>query len=389
MWWRPTRTASTPSQSECVFPPRLPSHADPSPSLRVFASICEHDFVSGWRAKNGVDCTGSAFVVEQFGKRWLVTNSHVVADASFVQVRRFGGATKHTATVVYNSHECDLAVLEVADAAFWLNIGSFVIQKELPRLQEEVNVIGYPTGGDGVSTTRGVVSRIDQVAYVQGRNSRLLSLQIDAAINAGNSGGPCVNAQNELVGVAFQGLDCAENIGYLIPSEVLLHFFTDIMRHGKVIGFPSLNVVCQNLDNPDLRDYLQMPPLLTGVLITRVGACGCAANVLQPDDVLLSVASLDAKKKWIIGCDATIQLRGKGERVNYEVVIQSFYSGDQIKLEIWRNGKQEEKIVTLSIERALCPATRALPPQYLVFGGLVFISLSYPYFSDSYKSQEV
>jgi S1-C subfamily serine protease len=349
----------------------------------VFASICDSDYFSGWRVKNAADCTGSAFVVETHGRKWLVTNSHVVSNASFVQVRRFGAAKKHTATVRYNSHECDLAVLDVADAEFWQDIGSFVIQRELPRLQEEVNVIGFPTGGDGVSTTRGVVSRIDQVNYVQGRLARLLSLQIDAAINPGNSGGPCVNAQNELVGVAFQGLDHAENIGYLIPSEILLHFFTDITRHERFVGFPSLGIFTQNLDNPDHRGFLRMPPGLTGVLITRVGSCGSSFGVLQPDDVLLAVAGRQ------VSCDGTVQLRGKGERVHFEVVVQSFFAGDKIQLSIWRDGREEAKEVVGMPENPLCPATRALPPQYVVFGGLVFVSLSYPYFADSYTAGEI
>ncbi len=284
----------------------------------MFASICEHDFYSPWRSKNAMEVTGSAFVVDYQDKRWLVTNSHVVSNASFIQVRRFGCASKHSATVFFQSHECDLAVLDVHDAVFWENMSALGIQPELPELQSEVVCIGFPTGGDGVSTTRGVVSRIDQVDYVEGRLSRFLSIQIDAAINPGNSGGPTVNSKNQLIGVAFQGLNDADGIGYLIPSAVVIHFFSQIQR--GVFGFPSLGVVTQSLDSPSLRQFLHMPQHLTGVLITRVHRCGCSEGssllfffffsfsfvfkgLLRNDDVILRV---DAK---VVACDGTVQLR--------------------------------------------------------------------------------
>ena len=62
----------------------------------------------------------------------------------------------------------------------------------------------YPEGGDTISITAGIVSRIEVTAYAHS-GLGLLAIQIDAAINSGNSGGPCFNAAGELVGVSFQG----------------------------------------------------------------------------------------------------------------------------------------------------------------------------------------
>ena len=75
------------------------------------------------------------------------------------------------------------------------------------------------------------MSRIEVTAYSHG-SSELLGLQIDAAINSGNSGGPAFNSKGECVGVAFQSLkhDDAENIGYVIPTPVIVHFITDYDR---------------------------------------------------------------------------------------------------------------------------------------------------------------
>ena len=95
----------------------------------------------------------------------------------------------------------------------------------MPCLQDEVSVVGYPEGGEGVSITQGVVSRIEIQRYAHSGVS-LLAIQIDAAINPGNSGGPAFSAENECVGVAFQSLKDAslgtENIGYIIPLPVVL-----------------------------------------------------------------------------------------------------------------------------------------------------------------------
>ncbi|CAI5974671.1 unnamed protein product [Closterium sp. NIES-64] len=102
---------------------------------------------------------------------------------------------------------------------------------------DPVTVVGYPIGGDTISVTSGVVSRIEVTAYVHGA-SELLGVQIDAAINSGNSGGPAFNAAGECVGIAFQSMrgDEAENIGYIIPTPVIHHFISDYDRNGHYTG---------------------------------------------------------------------------------------------------------------------------------------------------------
>ena len=118
----------------------------------------------------------------------------------------------------------------------------------LPGLQEPVRVVGYPIGGVAISVTSGVVSRIEVTSYSHGC-SELLGLQIDAAINSGNSGGPAFNTLDECVGVAFQSLkhEDAENIGYVIPTPVIDHFITDYDRNGQYTGFPTLGLEWQKL----------------------------------------------------------------------------------------------------------------------------------------------
>ena len=84
-----------------------------------------------------------------------------------------------------------------------------------------------------------------------------MAIQIDAAINPGNSGGPAL-LDGSVVGVAFQNLSGADSIGYIIPVPIIEHFLADIKRTGGFVGFCSLGIVCQPLENPSLRRYLSM-----------------------------------------------------------------------------------------------------------------------------------
>lgn len=124
-------------------------------------------------------------------------------------------------------------MLTVEDDSFWEGVHP-VRFGQLPQLQDGVTVVGYPIGGDTMSVTSGVVSRIEVTSYVHGA-AELLGIQIDAAINSGNSGGPAFNSVGECVGIAFQSLkhEDAENIGYIIPTPVIEHFIRDYERNGR------------------------------------------------------------------------------------------------------------------------------------------------------------
>ena len=121
-------------------------------------------------------------------------------------------------------------------------------------------MVGYPTGGDNISVTRGIVSRVEPQQYAHGTTT-LLAIQIDAAINPGNSGGPAFQGKN-VVGVAFQNLQGAENIGFVIPTTIIDHFLTDVERNASKnrphAGFSSLGLHCQAMENINLRLFKKM-----------------------------------------------------------------------------------------------------------------------------------
>ena len=236
--------------------------------------------------------------------------------------------------------------------------------------------MGFPEGGDKLSITEGVVSRIEHSDYAHSR-AFLLACQIDAAINPGSSGGPVIK-DNRLVGVAFQVAGSMENVGYMVPTPVIERFLKDI-ADGRYDGTPSLGPYCQRLENPDIRACFGMPDSQIGILVTKVYQDSPATGVVQPGDIILSI---DGKK---VGNDGTIEFR-KGQRTFFEYVVQCRQINDIVGLEILRNSQSVHVRVTLSkpigFQRLVPPEQYDVAPTYYIVGGLVFEPLTVNYLKE-------
>ena len=252
------------------------------------------DYEQPWQTLGAASSTGSGAIVETPQGLHILTNAHVVEDATFIEVRREGQSRKTVAEVVGYGEACDLALLSVEDTAFFEGAMPIPIG-ELPSLGDPVTVLGFPIGGEQLSVTEGVVSRIELTTYVQTERN-LLSVQIDAAINPGNSGGPVV-LDGKLAGIAFQSLEEAENIGYVIPTPVIQHFLQDV-ESPPYDGFPYLGLSVQHLESNAHRKHLGLPRSRRGVLVTQVHYGSSCWNVLQRGDVLLKVDGAHDRGGW-------------------------------------------------------------------------------------------
>ena len=287
----------------------------------------------------------------------------------FVELRRYGKARKFVAEVEAVGHECDLALLSVDDDEFFdgvtpLRVGS------LPHLGERVKVCGYPVGGDRLSITQGIVSRIDLVRYAQSQR-KLLAVQVDAAINSGNSGGPVLRG-NQLVGIAFQTLDDAASVGYMIASSVIEHFLEDVAG-GHYDGFPGLGIQFQELESRAHRRALGLPFNGRGVLVTRVAYDSSAWGMIREGDVLLSVGG------YSISESGTVGLRD-GEFIDFDCVVSGRHVGDRLGVEVMRDGQRLEVEVQLKAPVYFVDEDRFdVKPSYFVWGGLLFAPLTRNY----------
>lgn len=353
--------------------------------LKVWSVHSTPNFSQPWQRRRQERSTGSAFSVDTT-RRMVLTNAHCVEWHAQVKLQRRGSDTKYLARVVSVGWECDVAMLTVADDEFWDGLPKVKLSQKVPRLEDDVLCVGFPVGGDTMSVTSGVISRIEVTTYTQ-CSAELLGIQIDAAINSGNSGGPAFNASGECVGIAFQsmGADEAENIGYVIPTVVIMHFLNDLLKNKKYTGFPTLGIDIQTMENSHLRESCGMGPKQKGVLISRISPTSSAASVLKERDVLLA---FDGEP---IGNDGTVKFR-KHERLMYTWLVAQKFFGEKATLSILRDKEQLElEIDALRQEVPLVPIhlfDKPHPgPSYFIFGGFVFTVLSEPFLESEYGEE--
>lgn len=343
--------------------------------VKVFCVHTEPNFSLPWQRKRQYSSNSSGFVIS--GRR-VLTNAHSVEHHTQVKLKKRGLDTKYLARVLAIGTECDIAMLTVDDDEFWEGVLP-VEFGPLPALQDAVTVVGYPIGGDTISVTSGVVSRMEILSYVHG-STELLGLQIDAAINSGNSGGPAFNNKGNCVGIAFQSLkhEDVENIGYVIPTPVIQHFIQDYEKNGGYTGFPSLGVEWQKMENPDLRMSMGMKPDQKGVRIRRIEPTAPEFKVLKQSDVLLSFDGID------IANDGTVPFR-HGERIGFSYLVSQKYTGEDAAIKVLRSKKILEFNIKLATQKRLIQAhIKGVPPSYYIIAGFVFTTISVPYLRSEY-----
>ena len=304
------------------------------------------------------------------GPSLLLTGAHVVANATFLQVQKPSQPDKAIAKVRAVSHDSDLALLQVIEPADFLSDIQPAELGPMPHLRDQVAVVGYPVGGEEISITEGVVSRIEVQRYSHSQR-HLLAVTVDAAINAGNSGGP-VFGNNKVVGIAFQKLTGVDNIGEMVPPPII-RAFLDGVDAGKRPEIPALGITTQNLENPLLRKQLGLGDHERGVAVLHVDYSGSADGILEPRDVITAIDGL------AIANNGTVQHMGH-TRTRYDVVLGHRYIGDRIELHIKRHGVARTVTLELKPWRPLVPRSRYdQAPAYFVYGGLVFQTLTRDY----------
>jgi S1-C subfamily serine protease len=346
-------------------------HADIRDAMvKIYTVKNEPDQLNPWSFKGPKSINGSGCIIE--GRR-ILTNAHVVTDQTFVQVRRHGRPERHTARILAVAHEVDLALMTVDEVGFFDDVKPIALG-ELPDIGENVVVFGFPQGGDTLSTTAGVLSRIEHQRYVHSYLT-FLAGQVDAAVNPGNSGGPVV-CDGKLVGVVMQMQKNAHSIGYMVPVPLVKHFLEDL-KDGRYDGYPESGLVLQRLDNPGLRRQIEMKTGQSGVLVLDAVPGSPAHGKLIRGDVVLSVDG------HTVANDATVEFRPK-ERTSLNYFVQQKQIGESLKVVLLREGSEKE--ISLSLDKP-AGACKLVPfrkyearPAYYIYGGLIFQTLTYSYF---------
>jgi putative serine protease PepD len=286
---------------------------------------------------------GSGFVIDKAGH--VVTNFHVVQGASLIQVS-FSNNERFKAKVVGVDPSTDVAVLKVnvkSRALKTLTLGN----SDSVRVGDQVIAIGNPFGLDR-SVTAGIVSAVQRRIESPNNLSIAHVIQTDAALNHGNSGGPLLNAQGEVIGVNAQietGGQTQGNvgIGFAIPINTVRDVVAELIKHGKV-QHPFLGIEGKTL-TPDIARLFHLP-VQSGVLVASVRPdTGAAKAGLKAATNQVTVAG----ESWPAGGDVIVELSGQPVSTIERLIdlISTKKPGDRIDLEVIRGTSRVHLSVTL------------------------------------------
>ena len=338
--------------------------------VKVFSTMRYPDPYKPWTKQAPSDATGSGVVIA--GNR-ILTNAHVVMYASEVQIRANGSGNKIAARVEAIARDMDLAILKLDDPAFFKEHTPLGCAANLPEIKDAVMAFGYPVGGDSLSVTKGIVSRIEFSAYgydPAGQGAAGLRIQVDAAINPGNSGGPAV-VGDKMIGLAFASLGGAQNISYIIPCDEISLFLSDI-GDGRYDGKPVMPDRLQTLENAALRTFLKLPADTHGIVVDEPSARAGAPG-LKKWDLITKIGTAPVDDQGMVKISAAT-------RVSFQYLVQTVVKNGTVPLTVVRDAKP--MTLDLPVKAAtpgVIPPLDGAYPSYFVYGPMVFSSGSIEY----------
>ena len=283
---------------------------------------------------------GSGFVIDKQGH--VVTNQHVVADAESLNVTMRDGS-RYDATVVGSDPSTDLAVIKVDAPASKLSpieLGD----SAAVRVGDAVIAIGSPFGLDGTVTT-GIVSALGREVEAPNNFAIDNTIQTDAAINHGNSGGPLLNLKGEVIGVNAQIRSESggnDGVGFSIPSNTVKEIAGRLIS-GGVVEHAYLGVASATIDSA-AADALDLP---RGAMVTEVKPATPAAKAaLKAATGTRTVQG----ESYPTGGDVITEVDGQAVEGADALrrVIDSHRPGDKVKLTVERDGNSRAVEVTLA-----------------------------------------
>ena len=353
LWISPLNAKQVPTQSSASV-------------VKVFTHSIDPNYKEPWNIGISYSGTGSGVIIKG---NLILTAAHVVTNSTYIEIKKYEDPKKYFAKVKWIAHDADLALLEVEDKSFFEG----TVAKDIgttPKRQDDVAVYGYPEGGNKISITKGIISRIEVTTYAHSIN-RLLTIQIDAAINPGNSGGPAFDKNGNIVGIAIQALSKSNNIGYIAPVPVIKHFLEDI-KDGAYDGFPDDGIIIQTMENKDLKAFYKMETR-TGVLVKNVISNSSADGYVEKEDIILEIDG------FVISDDNSVNIKKLGS-VSSGYIVQQHFIGENLKLKILRNAKEIEVFIPLKRSCYITTYDHLGNPRYYIFGGFVFVPLSMNYY---------
>ncbi len=337
---------------------------------QIFSQAAPFNWLEPYKARDQVEIVGSGFFIDAQGH--LITNYHVIAEAASILVQIPAmGKEQLEIDIIGVCPERDIALLKLSDESLkkvitqlgsieFLNIGD---SDKITRNQA-IYTLGYPLGQDSLKTTQGIISGRQDVMGDS-------FLQITAALNPGNSGGPSLNEADEVIGINTAIIPDAQNIGYIIPISDVKTVIQDLFKV-KLLRRPMLG--CEmNYATPDMLRYFGNPEP-GGLYIARIYKNTLFDKAgIQEGDMLYEIGGN------IIDMYGETNVSWSEDKVSLITAIDRFSIGQKISMTLYRKGKKIE--TSFNFDLLELSATRAMFPDfenidYEIFGGMIVMNLT-------------
>jgi len=306
---------------------------------------------------------GTGIILSENG--YIVTNHHVIENATAVYVWRYGMDTPDVAAVIGHKEMDDIAVLKINKTG--LRPATFAKSADC-RVGERVYAVGTPEGDEfGWSVTHGIISCPDREIKLYNSDGTLKKkmhvVQTDASVNPGNSGGPLINSYGQVVGIITLKLSDSAGMGFAIPSDGALIDVEAIIEKGHandvnsgisiprpLIGITGVgvegktyykNVYINGTSSIEkvTKAYAEMNPnttfyaAISGVYVSAVSPTSDSASKLREGDIITKVNNIEVAHIYAV-----------------MDIINEFNGGDTVEITFWRDGNYQTVSVTLGAE---------------------------------------
>lgn len=267
---------------------------------------------------------GSGVILSDDG--YIVTNHHVISDATSISVRTTDG-NSYKATLVGTDEKTDLAVIKIdASGLTPALMGDF----ESCQVGDTVVAIGNPLGQLGGTVTDGIISALDREITIDGNIMTLI--QTNTAINPGNSGGGLFNSSGQLIGIvnAKSAGEDVEGLGFAIPIDIAQSVIEDLIEHGYVTG--RIETGIEVIEISDFQTAMYYRVNTAGLYVYSVENDSTAAKAgFKPGDLIISVDGTEVKTQE-----------------EYDKILESHAVGDTIEVVVSRRDEEHKLSLELT-----------------------------------------
>lgn len=288
--------------------------------------------------------TGTGFIYKKAkGMAFIITNNHVIDGADKAQIEFNSNDKKIDAKIVGGDKYADIAVLTIDDSNEYkpVEIGD----NETLNLGDTIFTVGTPMGSSYKGTvTKGILSGKDRMVEVNVSGNMadyyMKVIQIDAAVNPGNSGGPLCDVSGKVIGVISLKIveDTVEGMGFAIPIEDALNY-ASIIEEGGQISRPYIGISMADLS----QEYLLWQNRIT---IPEEVEEGIAVITVEDGS--------PANKAGLKKGDIIVKLGGEDTRslAEFRYELYKHNVGEKVEVEFYRGGKLQKATITLGKNQA-------------------------------------